>query len=345
MKNSQKGFIVPLLMVIAVLVIGAGAYYFGFKKNNNIVTSEIPVNSESQSQIIVDTSNSKVSSTTAQATSTFPVQSNIETDIKITGTALQTVNCGSTDCFTEKFTTCSPATFDASMGSVTFHYEIIKPVANGCQLSMKFTRNPSPTWVNKLMTCTLNNKADFQSELQRVLGSTQKNTCSGPLADVIWAPGIVWGTVATSSVITTPVQSSNNSPSSSASVGQYKTISYESGQSTIPSSLIIDMNSMYDANKDDIRGMTIPIQWSSFPSVKLVEIEVCSKSLNECQILATNIAVTNPDSQTWNWYVDPKNLFNAVKDMEISLIDMKTGGQSMPYLPYYSISSNVIQIK
>ncbi len=31
MKNSQKGFVVPLLIVIVVLVIGGGIYYFAQK--------------------------------------------------------------------------------------------------------------------------------------------------------------------------------------------------------------------------------------------------------------------------------------------------------------------------
>ena len=231
MKNKQKGFIVPLLIVIAVLVIGAGAYYFGFKKNNNnnTVTSEIPVNSESQSQIIVNTSNSNVSSTTAQATSTFPVQANIKTDIKITGTALQTVNCGSTDCFNQKFVTCSPATTDVSMGPVTFHYEILKSVTNGCQVSMEYTKNPNPAWVNKLMTCTFNNKADFESEVSRVLGNIQNdpNTCSGPLADALremfngtgpLSPGSSSVNTSSAPPATVPNSSNSNSTTNSSNI-------------------------------------------------------------------------------------------------------------------------------
>jgi len=33
MRNSQKGFVIPLLIIIAVLVIGGGVYY-SYKKNN-----------------------------------------------------------------------------------------------------------------------------------------------------------------------------------------------------------------------------------------------------------------------------------------------------------------------
>lgn len=138
--------------------------------SNNIVTSEKPVNSSIN--LSVSTSSIKASA-----------------HVKITGTSLQTENCGSQDCFYQKFATCSPATLDSSLGPITFHYEIIKPVTNGCQVSMKYTRNPNPAWVDEQMLCILNNKANFQSEAQRVMSDIQNDsqTCTGPLSDTIRA--------------------------------------------------------------------------------------------------------------------------------------------------------------
>jgi len=140
------------------------------QNTNNIVTSETPVNTK----IHLSISTSSI---------------NVSGNVTFTGTALSTENCGSQGCFLKKFTTCSPAISDASYGPMTFHYEIIKSVTNGCQVSMKYTRNPNPAWVNKQMLCILNNRADFQSEAQRVMSNIQNdaNTCTGPLSDTIRA--------------------------------------------------------------------------------------------------------------------------------------------------------------
>ncbi len=52
MKNSQKGFVVPLLIVIVVLVIGGGVYYFSQQKRISRVQNTVDVTvSESVNQI------------------------------------------------------------------------------------------------------------------------------------------------------------------------------------------------------------------------------------------------------------------------------------------------------
>lgn len=110
----------------------------------------------------------------------------VRTDIEATVTT--TVDCGDKNCFDEKFAACEPATLTASAPPLgTAAYEILGAGTGGCRVTFKYTENPNPDWVNKEMTCTVDNSKDFQGAFDEVFpGVFQGNSqvCSGPFVDL-----------------------------------------------------------------------------------------------------------------------------------------------------------------
>src|SRR3989339_1070529 len=82
-----------------------------------------------------------------------------------------TVNCGTdASCFDNKFTNCQPATMTANTGDwAAVSYEITGSATNGCAVTMIYTINPNPTWVNQPMYCIVDNSQDFETAIQLTL--------------------------------------------------------------------------------------------------------------------------------------------------------------------------------
>ncbi|MFH1632290.1 MAG: hypothetical protein ABIA47_04745 [bacterium] len=106
---------------------------------------------------------------------------NIESDY------VETVNCGSEDCFDEKLAACEPAVFFADMGFVAVQYEIIGPVSGGCSVTFSYPTNPNPEWENQPMTCVFDNSLPFEQAAQAAINADfgGGTPCVGPLHDVI----------------------------------------------------------------------------------------------------------------------------------------------------------------
>lgn len=139
----------------------------------------------------------------------------------LSGTVTKTVDCGSKDCFNTKFASCEPATLETDAGSIAFRSHIVAPATGpfgGCRVDMLYPENPNPDWVGKDMTCTLDNKLDFDSAMSKLFdGITQvanggKSTvlCSGPLYTIMITPSTSYHATSTSQP--TPPQTSTLSP-------------------------------------------------------------------------------------------------------------------------------------
>jgi hypothetical protein len=195
------------------IVISIGAFVSSIFGGGYHDTAPVPVASSTQVDI-QQTSNiqSQISSTTQSQNTTysstktvtahfFPINSGSSTQSAGVTTKLDeksyiatdvtaTVSCGSQDCFAQKFSACSPAESTADASFISFHSRIIGPVANGCQVEMNYVKNPNPAWINKVMTCILDNKVDLTTAMQKVMTNifVDTSTCTGPLADIIRNP-------------------------------------------------------------------------------------------------------------------------------------------------------------
>jgi len=173
MSYKKNGFS-PMIIILAVLLIlgiSGGLYFFLIKKSGS-----------NQQQIQPQTENSVVTTieaagSTESAFGKILIKSDVTTS----------ENCGSENCFEEKFKVCEPATLlaESSLGSI--YYEIVKKEQAGCAVKMKYTVNPNPEWVNKEMVCTLDNKADFQTAVVDAFKKlfAKQLICTGPLYEVL----------------------------------------------------------------------------------------------------------------------------------------------------------------
>lgn len=99
-----------------------------------------------------------------------------------------TYACGNEKCFAESFRSCSPTSVSTidNLFLVSVYYEIKGGTQNGCSLAFKYTRHPSPDWVEKEMICTVDNKLDFQSATEEMFSLVTSGDlkCTGPLYDI-----------------------------------------------------------------------------------------------------------------------------------------------------------------
>jgi hypothetical protein len=105
-------------------------------------------------------------------------------DITIEADVTQTADCGYENCFEEKFAACQAATLQADAGALgSFEYKIIGPVTGGCKVTMKYPSNPNPEWVNKELTCVLDNKIDLEESVGNTFDGILDGTvvCEGLL--------------------------------------------------------------------------------------------------------------------------------------------------------------------
>ena len=190
MKNTVKGFIFPLIVVVIALIAAVGTYVVVRNVAQVKVADQVPITDSSQPS---ESSTSYVQpidshSSVSLSTSSAGVSANVTAHMNITGTDQVTTSCSEAGCFDQKFATCSVASYDTQLSNtLEARYQILKPVANGCRMTFTYPKNPNPVWVNKSMTCTFNNKEDLQTSIGDVMTSMQAGTsdCTGPLADVI----------------------------------------------------------------------------------------------------------------------------------------------------------------
>lgn len=94
-------------------------------------------------------------------------------------------DCATAECIAPKFSLCEPARFMSESPLGTSAYTIHGPKADGCEVTIKFTEPSSEEWVNKEMTCTLDNNIPivdaFANELNAMLYAT--SDCKGSLVD------------------------------------------------------------------------------------------------------------------------------------------------------------------
>ena len=110
----------------------------------------------------------------------------IGVDIEIEADMAVATDCGSPDCFEEKFAACEAATYDAALSPMlAYRYEIQGPKNNGCEVMSYFTANPNPDWVGEEMTCVYDNSKDFLTSVGDVInsfnGQDRLGDCFGPL--------------------------------------------------------------------------------------------------------------------------------------------------------------------
>jgi pantothenate kinase len=167
---NQKGSssLIILLLIILVAAGGGGYYYYNtqYKKSEN----------KSQND------NTVVTTTTETATHESPFA-----NLRIKAEVTKTEDCGTQDCFEEKFAACaaSKLTAESDLGSI--YYEILEPTTTGCSVKMKYTQNPNPEWENKEMICEMDNSVAFEKAVEQTFDKVMSKeiVCQGPLYTIL----------------------------------------------------------------------------------------------------------------------------------------------------------------
>jgi hypothetical protein len=90
-------------------------------------------------------------------------------------------------CFYQSFKECKPAIYSASFnldkqGLVTYNYEITGRSGDLCSVNIENTNNSNKTYINKEMSCDMNNSKTF--DVSSNLNG--KDNCVGSLADLLY---------------------------------------------------------------------------------------------------------------------------------------------------------------
>lgn len=185
--NKKSGFtsILILLSVLILIVVGGSGYYF-YKQQKEIKSPNPQVLLDEQTNLNSSTTKTTKTVEVHQTDTQTSDTGSIKTDINIKTDVTQVVDCGSEDCFKQKFITCQPAILKIETGLGDGEYKIIGPVTGGCQMVFKYTR-ANPEWDNQIMTCTFDNKVDFQTSIQNLFTKVYDGSapCSGPLYPLI----------------------------------------------------------------------------------------------------------------------------------------------------------------
>lgn len=170
----QKGFAPVLLLIIAVFAVSAGGYVV-YKNKTETVKKDMVVSSDSADI-----------QTTTEVMQGSSESENIK--VNISAPVTTTVNCGSKECFSSHFASCTAnSTINSDAGFAAFFAKIIGPATGGCKVTMKYTSNPNPDWVNKEMTCVMNNKIEIEASIQETFSGIMDGsiTCEGPLYELL----------------------------------------------------------------------------------------------------------------------------------------------------------------
>lgn len=203
--NSNKN-ILMIALAVFLLLVGLLGYFFRdnltqlpvvkyFFNGIPVAVEENPAienkiqEQDSQPEIIKEDLKNDIT-TTKQEEASFQVDSNgLKAKIDIKADITKTVDCGTENCFQQKFSACQPATLKADAGFASVEYKIIEPADNGCRMNFKYLTNPNPDWVNKDMTCVFDNKIGFQKSIENTFNGVVGGSvvCTGPLYNILKA--------------------------------------------------------------------------------------------------------------------------------------------------------------
>ena len=180
MNRNGFGSIFVVLGIFALAVIGGIGwvhYYYVPRAMPNVPAAPPPAPNNPISNPAPYTFIQHVSSTVTSSVAKVSIEADLKT----------TVSCGTENCFKTKFATCAPATLTSDAGWAAVSYKIIGPVAGGCKMTFMYTQNPNPAWVNQPMTCTYDNKIDFQTSIQNTFNAViqGKSDCTGSLVKIL----------------------------------------------------------------------------------------------------------------------------------------------------------------
>jgi cytoskeletal protein RodZ len=153
---------VPIAMIIILLIVVVIALVLFFINRNNLTyTQTVP--------------------TTNAATTSHQSKLSAETI---------SVNCGSKNCFNQKFASCSPATESIvpEGDGTASHFTIYGPKAAGCKMQLIYTNSTISTWDNQPLVCNFDNKQPVNVAVAEALYTLSQNTnpynCSGSFISV-----------------------------------------------------------------------------------------------------------------------------------------------------------------
>lgn len=206
-SGSGRGVLVPVLLLVAVAVIaaaGGGVYVLREQSAGEQAARATAPDSGDDAPPGVAAASASPQSGSAAASLEIDHSGPPEL-VKVQGGASEggvNVNvsveygvwtdCGSYDCFLEKYRACEPAAIRMqTMGSFIVEYEILGAQAGECQIEMTVVNMPPyPTWQGKSMACPCDNSVDFIKLTEQIgPGGIMNGTvqCDGPLFDAMEA--------------------------------------------------------------------------------------------------------------------------------------------------------------
>ncbi|MEK7072298.1 MAG: hypothetical protein AAB969_01895 [Patescibacteria group bacterium] len=181
----KKPFLLSLF-VVSLALVGCTRQTPTINQNANQPMANINENVNQPNPERVDSSadSSREITTTIQASTT---ENNNGDRIHIETPVTQTINCGSQDCFEQKFSKCEKATMKASAVGAEYYYEIIGQEQGGCKMLTRYNTNPNPAWVGKNMICLYNNLLKLEEANKQVLNGVINGSikCEGELFQVL----------------------------------------------------------------------------------------------------------------------------------------------------------------
>ncbi|MGD0284682.1 MAG: hypothetical protein ABSB12_03770 [Candidatus Saccharimonadales bacterium] len=100
------------------------------------------------------------------------------------------VNCGSKNCFNQKFISCSSATesIAPTSGGTTIHYVINGHKDSGCNMQLTYTNSTISVWDNQPLVCNFDNQQPVNVAVAEALYTLSQNTnpydCSGSFVNI-----------------------------------------------------------------------------------------------------------------------------------------------------------------
>lgn len=164
-SSFSKWVIVAVVILFIIIVGGVGFFILNSKDKQNPKTSDVTVEKQ-----VVSPTNAIAPSPTV-------------------GESKDLVDCKSDQaCLYKAFTDCQKATYVSDQAFATLigvaKWTINGLGKNGCNMTLVYLNNPNPNWVNKDLTCTFDNKIDFQTSTQNTMNNAINggNTdCTGSL--------------------------------------------------------------------------------------------------------------------------------------------------------------------
>ncbi|MFO7550509.1 MAG: hypothetical protein R6W80_03815 [Haliea sp.] len=110
-----------------------------------------------------------------------PVQARaLAAAVDLQGLAVLGASLVDRDTFRERFSACEPANVVTTPAyNAGYRYEILGPVAGGCQVRGRYTRTPNSALVGPTMTCTWDNSRPFDEVMDNI------DACKGPLRQLL----------------------------------------------------------------------------------------------------------------------------------------------------------------